>query len=356
MVIKMPDKIKVGILGLGAISNSHINYLISCERAELYAICDRDEPWLAHEKARLGVKYACADYNELLRNPEIDAVIIALPTVFHAEVTIKALEAGKHVLCQKPMACSAAEARAMCAAGGTSGKKLMISHNQRMEPAVQNMKRLNDEGFFGDIYVVRLGWRRPLGMMPSPLTVRKNGEVYSRNWFNEADNGGGVLRDLGTHLLDLALYITDFPEMAEASCSLYRKFKPDLPAEELEKYRFDSEDMAIGHVKFKNGLSMQLEFSFGSMIEKEKIITEVYGTKAGASRQNDMLTLITPGLKSVSVEHASGLRSHMTANPTEAFLDCIINDTEPFVTGRQGLRVVEILDALYASAKGKMVL
>ena len=342
-------KIKIGILGMGGIAEAHVPFMIKNERAELLAICDSDEAWLASEKARLGVKYAYADYNELLKNEEIDAVIVCLPNCLHADATVASLNAGKHVLCQKPMACTAAEAGAMCAAMEKAGKKLMISHNQRFEAPIRLMKKLNDEGRFGDVYVMRIGWQRPLGIMPSPFSNRPDGSVYNRNWFNEKGMGGGVLRDLGTHLLDLALYITGFPELESASASLYRKFYPDMEENELSNYVFDSEDLALGHIKFKNGLSMQIEVSFGSMIEDHKIITELYGDKGGASRKPDGIALINRTGDIISTEYVKQFRFPVT-EPNEAFLDAVINDTEPFVTAYEGKKVIEILDAMYASS------
>ncbi len=349
----MSDKIRVGILGMGGISEAHIPNYVNNKRAVLAAICDSDAEWLATEKQRLGIEQAYTDYRELLSNPDIDAVVVCLPTYLHAEASIAALKAGKHVLCEKPMACTAVEAKAMCDAAAESGKKLMISHNQRFGKDIKTLHSLNKAGMFGELYCIRLAWRRPPGMLPTPRSYRSNGVMYNRNWFNEKDKGGGVLRDLGTHLLDLALYITDFPEMSEASCSLYRKFFPELEAGELEKYTIDAEDMAIGHIKFDSGLSMQLEVSFCSMVEQEALLTEIYGTKGGASRRGSTLKLIHYTDNYYSCDTIKQFRCETTI-PDEAFLDCIINDTEPFVTGEQGMQVVKILDALYASGYGKL--
>ena len=343
----MNQKVRIGIIGLGGISVVHVPYMRQNERAELTAICDIDEPWLRYEKERLGVKYAYADYRDLINNPEIDAVIICLPTYLHAEATIASLNAGKHVLCQKPMACSAAEARAMCAASEKAGKKLMISHNQRLEENVQYIKRLKDEGFFGEIYLMRIGWRRPMGCMPPSITKRPNGQEYNRNFFNEKDNGGGVLRDLGTHLLDLSLFIAGFPKPVDVASSLFRKFYPD--DYDPKKYIYDAEDMGVAHINFDNGLTMQLEVSFGSQVERDLVFTEVYGTKAGASRRQGKLQLITyeHGGTVVKTVEKYGFVSKPTAH---RFTDAILDGTDVPITAREGAQVVEVLDMIYKAA------
>jgi predicted dehydrogenase len=352
----MKDIVHIGIIGLGGISGAHIPRYLADPRARITAICDIDPEWLAKEKARLDVPWAYTDYRELFANQEVDAVVICLPTWLHPQAAIDALEAGKHVLCEKPMACSAAEARLMEAAAKRTGKKLMISHNQRLGQDIEYLRRLNREGVFGEIYFMRLAWRRPLGMMPSPLSRRPDGTIYNRNAFNEKAKGGGVLRDLGSHLLDLAMYITGFPELDNAYANCYRKFYPELPQSELDKYIFDAEDLATTHIKFKNGLSMELEVSFGSMIEEEVLSTEIYGTKAGASRGSAHGTMEKLGVKifhytqnAVTTETVKDFRLPKVT-PDGAFITCILENTEPPVTASEGVKGIEILDAIYRSA------
>ncbi|MCL1793785.1 MAG: Gfo/Idh/MocA family oxidoreductase [Oscillospiraceae bacterium] len=339
-------KLKVGVIGLGCISYAHIPAYQNNPDAELHAICDKSENWLDYRAKQLKISHAYTNYKDLLKNPEIEAVSVCLPTKFHAQAAIDALNAGKHVLCEKPMAINAKEASAMCEAAQKNGKKLMISHNQRFDPDVQLMQKKMKEGFFGEIYFARIGWRRPLGILPEQDLVRENGEHYSRNWFNEKDNGGGVLRDLGSHLLDLTMYITDFPKLASADASCYRKFY--VPGYD-GSYACDSEDLATAHLKFETGLAIQMEVSFGSLIERETLFTEIYGTKGGASRRDGKLKLIRDksGLCEVTEVEKYDLESK---GPQARFVDAILNDTEVPVTPEQGLNVISILDEIYKSA------
>ncbi|MHB1485241.1 MAG: Gfo/Idh/MocA family protein [Saccharofermentanales bacterium] len=341
------EKLNMGVIGIGMISTNHTSSYIDNPRANLYAICDSSETWLPDAKEILKPQKAFHDYNEMLADPDLDAVSICLPTIQHAEATIAALNAGKHVLCEKPMAINAAEARAMHEAAIKSGKKLMISHNQRFEQNVQMIKREADNGFFGEIYFARIGWRRTLGGMPGSNVVRPNGDIYSRNWFNEKDKGGGVLRDLGSHLLDLTMYITGFPELISADASLFRKFYPD---EYIEGVTIcDSEDLVTAHIKFGKGLTLQLEVSFGSFVEEDVVFTEIYGTKGGASRRNGVLKFIgnRNGCGTVDIVKRYDF---ISKTPQQRFVDAVIDDTPVPVTSEQGLKVIEILDSIYKSA------
>jgi predicted dehydrogenase len=340
--------INIGVIGLGTISRSHIPTYQKDKRVKLAAICDIDRNWLDFSKHKLQVEHAYVDYRDLLADKNIHAVSICLPSSFHAEATVAALEAGKHVLCEKPMALNIQEATRMHNAALKSGKKLMIRQNQRFEAGSQLMKKQVESGVLGEIYFIRSLWRRPLGMMPSPLEKREDGSIYSRNWFNEKNKGGGVLRDLGCHLIDLAMYLTGFPKFKDASCSCYRKFTPDI--EDTGKFIFDSEDLASAHLKFENGMSMEVEMSFGSFIEEEICSTELYGTKAGICRIQGRDIKFFKNIGGAYTNEVVRHNLYTNKDSVEAFIDCVIEDTEPPVTSAQGIEIIKILDAMYESA------
>ena len=315
---------------------------------EIAAVCDIDKKWLDYRSGELGVENAYTDFYDLLDNKNIDAVSVCLPNMLHKEATVAALNAGKHVLCEKPMAVNAAEAAAMHEAALKSGKKLMIRQNQRFEAGSQLLKKQVDSGMFGEIYLIRTAWRRPLGCMPSPVSRRTDGSEYSRNWFNEKNSGGGVLRDLGAHLIDLAMYLTGFPALTEVSCSAYRKFKADN-MDGAGDYVFDSEDLAAAHLKFNNGMSMELEVSFGSFVKDHTVFTELYGTKAGASRRDGAISFYRQ-IDGAYTTETVRQSLYEEKDSIEAFIDCVADDTEPPVTSAQGVEIIKILDALYKSA------
>ena len=342
----MSTILNTGVIGVGMISSGHLEAYKTNERARLYSICDIDPEWLPDaEKIHKPVK-AFLDYHEMLADPELDAVSICLPTALHAQATIDALNAGKHVLCEKPMALNAAEARAMKEAADKSGKKLMISQNQRLEGNVRYLRELKEQDFFGDIYLMRIGWRRPMGVLPPVYATRPNGNKYNRNFYNDKNNGGGVLRDLGSHLLDLSLYISDFPAPTATVSSLYRKFfNPDA---DLSKYPCDSEDMAVAQITFDNGLTMQLEFSFASHVAEDTVFTEIYGTKAGASRRGQVVSLIENDSKGTIIRPMPYPRD--TKYTQACFIDAVLDDTDVPITAAEGIRVIEVLDEIYKAA------
>jgi len=333
------DRLNVGVIGIGAMSSPHLERYKNHPRASLYAICDNDPQWLPDATEMIKPEKSFLNYNEMLADPKLDAVSICLPTALHAQATIAALNAGKHVLCEKPKALNAQEANEMKKAADASGKKLMISHNQRLEDNVKYIKKCYDEGLFGDIYMMRIGWRRPLGMMPPCLSKRPNGQIYNRNSFNEKDNGGGVLRDLGTHLLDLSMHIVGFPNPVDVVSSLYHMFYPDdyIPG----KFTCDAEDLGTAQINFDSGMTMQLEVSFGSMVEEEVIFTELYGNKGGASRRNGKLKLISyqDGKTVVNPIIDYGIPTEFTQN---CFVDAVLDDINVPITADEGVKIVEI--------------
>ena len=339
--------LKCALVGCGFIGYQHLNAFLDCKDTELVAICNRNTTRLESLQKKFGIEKGFTDYKEMIKAiPDLDMVSICLPNSLHAPATIDFLEAGINVLCEKPMACNAEEAKAMIEAEKKSTAKLMIVQNQRFYPVAQVMKRMNDEGKFGEIYHIRTGWRRPLGLLPSPTDTWEDGSGCDRGWYNSKDSYGGVLRDLGVHLLDLAMYITDFPKVKSVHASGYRKFT----AGKEETQDYSSEDMVSAHIKFENGMSISMEVSFASMISEEKLFTNIYGTKAGAERTEDNLNLIFPDddyayrVVSVNTKHEKEYKHCI-----HEFADALVNNKEVPVKAEDCLKIIEILDMLYAS-------
>lgn len=344
-------KLRVGVAGLGK-GYDHIKAYQKNPNVELYAICDIDRNWMDYVAKAENPVMKYESFAEMVKDPNLDAISVCQPTNYHAEATVAALEAGKHVLCEKPMATCYEDALKMIRASEKTGKKLMISHQQRFGKDIQLIKRRQEAGFFGDIYFVRIAWRRPKKSLPPTFGIRPNGEIYNRNWFNEKDNGGGVLRDLGTHLIDLVLYLTGFPEFDCASGSLYRKF---FPSGYDGSYPVNAEDLACGHLKFKNGMSVELEVSFASHIENEILLTELYGTQGGVSRgglieRHDEVRFFSSNDEGSFVETMTDCRIK-TKSAMDYFVDAILEDREVPITAAQGAEVIRILDALYKSGE-----
>ncbi len=344
-------KLKCALLGCGYIADRHIQAFLDCEHTELVALVGRNPERLRGLLEKYNISKGYTDYHKLIEeNPDLDMVSNALPNSLHVDVTIDFLKAGINVLLEKPMAINAEEGRRLVEAEKESDAKLMIIQNQRFIPAARYMKRMFDEGKLGEVYHIRTGWRRPLGMMPSDTDLM-GGVLSDRSWYNKKAANGGVLRDLGVHLLDLAMYITDFPEIESVSAASYRKFTANGPVDP-EAAKDMSEDMCTALLKFKNGMSINMEVSFGSMISEEKLFTNIYGTEAGVERTGDNINVILHDPDyAYKVIHANLKGEQEFKNCIHEFAGCLVNNKPIPVTAEQALKVIEILDMIYKDAE-----
>ena len=343
--------LKCALLGCGFIAERHLDAFMDCEHTEIVALCGRNPERLNNLKEKYNIEKTYTDYRKLIQeNPDLDIISNALPNSMHVSVTVELLEAGFNVLLEKPMAVNAEEGRLLVEAEKKAKGKLMIIQNQRFIPAAQYMRRMFKEGKFGEVYHIRTGWRRPLGMTPSGKD-NIGGVTSDRSWYNSKASNGGVLRDLGVHLLDLAMFITDFPEIESVSACSYRKFTAEGPVDP-EAAKDMSEDMCTALLKFKNGMSINMEVSFGTMISEEKLFTNIYGTEAGVEREEDNLKVILHDPEySYKVVPANLKGEKEFRNCIHEFADCLVNDKEVPVTAAQALKVIEILDMIYESAE-----
>ena len=338
------SRLRVGVIGLN-MGQGHAETYKKLPNAELVAVCDKDAGWLDLCRHKWDVPYAFDDYREMLAMSDLDAVSIALPTFLHLPVALAAFEYGKHVLVEKPMAMDAAECERMAAASRAAGKTLMVSLNQRFDADVQYLKRYVEDGNLGEIYFARTLWRRPLGGLPSPTLERPSGTYTGRNWFNEASKGGGALRDLGAHVIDVALWLMGFPELADVSGKAYTMFLPEFLTGTT--HVGDADDHSVGFARFKNGACLQIEVSYGQHIDHDELVTELFGSKGGAIRWSGRpLRLFgeTNGAYSTTEPRLQEMRS--TAH--QEFVNSVLESRPPLVTPEQGITVTRIMDAIYA--------
>ena len=342
-------KVRVAVIGMGGMGVGHANAYKGDPRCDVVAVCDQSKQWAEKTKKEYGAKYAFTTYEEVAACEDVDAVSVCLPSVFHERASVAALDAGKHVLCEKPMTTSVASAKRMARAVKRSGKVFLLGHNQRFGPDIQFLKEYIAAGNVGEVYFLRTAWRRPMGMLVTPIAHHADGEAYSRNWFNERKSGGGVGWDLGSHVLDLALYLMGFPKVKEVTGCAYTKFGPEFV--KGQDFVFDADDHTVGFVKFEGGASLQVEVSFGTYVEREQIVQAVYGTKGGAyrdagqpvklfSRIGDTFTTVLPRIDKPGT------------SPMAHFIDCIVEGKPPLVTADQGVAVTEILSGIYRSDAG----
>ena len=358
----MARTVKVGIIGCGGIGqNKHMPSLSKIENVQIVAFCDLIEERAQMCKEKFGTPdaFVCTDYKELLAIEDIEVVHVLTPNREHAQITVDALYAGKHVMCEKPMAKTAEGARQMVAAAKATGKKLAIGYQHRMKAEARYAKEYIESGAVGEIYYANC------------LATRRRG---TPNWgvFLDAEaQGGGPIIDIATHSLDLTLYLMNNsePEMVVG------KTHKALEHPEAGNIWGDNgvsttplEEAACAFIRMKNGATIMLETSWA--LNTDEPIQEgscvLCGSKAGISLKNNELRInkVELGRQVVTkVDCSAGgvaFYDGASVSPADAearaWIDAIVNDTEQIVKPEQACVVSEILEAIYASSEtGKPV-
>ncbi|MCX6343775.1 MAG: Gfo/Idh/MocA family oxidoreductase [Armatimonadetes bacterium] len=337
------SKINVGIIGTGGIAVSrHMPALARFSDLNIMAVCDVNEASAKSAAEKFNVPHVFADYKKMLQMDELDAIHICTPNFLHVQPAVDALDAGKHVLLEKPIARNAVEGALIVEAAKRSSKKLMIAQCFRFGSEAQFLKRCIDAGDLGEIYFARV-W-----------ALRRRGVPSWGVFTDKEKQGGGPLIDIGVHMLDLALYLMGHPKPVAASGMAYTKIgnTPNHVGRwgTWDYKNYTVEDFAAGFVRLDNGASLIIESSFAANIAEDRMNVSLLGTKGGADtnplrlfgEDKGALLDITPSLLPTVDFYEVEIRS---------FYDAIINDTEPPVTGEQALNVMKILDALYQSSE-----
>ena len=275
-----------------------------------------------------------------------DVVSVATPNRYHKPVTIAALRAGCHVLCEKPMALNAAEAREMVAVASQADKRLMINYSWRFTDASWALKARVAEGALGEIYFGRTVWHRRRGI---PASAKAPGGA-------KALQGGGPMVDLGVHRLDLALWFMGFPQAEWVMGATYNPIGKAMA--EREGWVFDVEDMAAAFVRFRNGATLAVEaFWAANIAERELMETRILGTKGGLIQRNADEGYARFDGEIYTERNGAQFdeKLHLPLHPPAPksmhhFADCIADDRPHVATAEQGLAAMEILDAMYESA------
>ena len=277
----MDKKIKVAVIGVGSISGEHISAYIKNPNVELYAFCDINAQRLKEKGEKYNVTRLYTDVNEMLAAlPELDAVSVCVWNNAHASCSIAALNAGKHVLCEKPMAMNAKEAQEMLDAAKKNGKKLMVGFVRRFGNDAKLTKEFIDAGSLGEIYYAKTNY------------LRRNGNPGG--WFGDKSrSGGGPLIDLGVHVIDLTRYLMGCPKPVSVYGATFRKLGnrpgikkgPDayVSAGATDNDICDVEDSVTALVRYDNGAVLSVEASFALNVKNPEGKVELFGTKGGVS-------------------------------------------------------------------------
>ena len=365
-------KLRIAIVGCGGIANQkHMPSIkANAEKADMVAFCDIIPERAEKAAKEYGVEGAkvYTDYKEMLADTsiEFDVVHVCTPNVAHCPITVAAFEAGKHVMCEKPMAHNTEDARKMIDAWKKSGKKFTIGYQNRLRDDTQTLHASCEAGELGEIYFAKAH------------ALRRRAVPTWGVFPNKALQGGGPLIDIGTHALDITLWMMNNYEPASVSGQVFYKLgrQEDGPAGNVfgpwDPKTFEVEDSAFGLVKMKNGATIYLEASWAlNVLKSMEASTTLCGTKAGAeihhggSYPQDELIYNTVEHnqlmeKTISpagvVDFFEGGAAAEAVREQEQWLNAIINDTDPLVKPEQAFVVTQILEGIYKSAEtGKEV-
>ena len=339
--------IKVGMIGAGAIAPEHCRGIRLHPAAELVAVADASKERADALAREFRVERVFADPAELLRSPDIDAVSIALPNYLHASTAIAALQAGKHVLLEKPFAMSVAEANEVVAAAKKSGKIFTVGMNQRFTREAQTVQELKERGELGEIYHAKAYW------------CRRAGAPKFGTWFlHKKRSGGGALLDIGVHMLDLALALMGNFAVETVSGFSYLKFgnrglgEGGWGKSDAEEHLFDVDDFSGGLIRLAGGATVALDVSWiRHQADADRHDVELYGTEGGASVYPARLFKFLPGGTGYQIiEPKGGQLKYKHCSRHHNWIDAILGEAPLEATLEQALTIQRVLDALYESA------
>lgn len=356
----MTKIIKAGVVGCGGIANGkHLPAIKRNGKIELVAFCDLIKERAEKAKEEYGTPDArvYTDYKDLVKE-DVDVVYVLTPNNAHAPVSIAAMKAGKHVMCEKPMAKTYAEAKEMVETAKETGKILTIGYQNRYRADSQYLKSVCEADELGDIYYAKAH------------AIRRRAVPTWGVFLDEEKQGGGPLIDIGTHALDLTLWMMNNYEPASVTGSTYRKLADQTQTGnawgDWDPKKFTVEDSAFGFIKMKNGATIVLEASWAlNSLDVDEAKTSLCGTKAGADMKDGLRInrvhhgrqcVEKPDLGAGGVAFYDGTEEKPADIEAEVFYNAVTKGTPLTVEPEQALVVTQLLEAIYESAKtGKTI-
>lgn len=346
---------KVVVIGLGSISEMHIKSYIQNEQVELYGLCDQNESRAQEKATHYRVKHVFTDPEEVFNHPEVDGVSICTWNRTHADLAIRALRAGKHVLVEKPISMTVQEAEKVQEAVKETGKTLQVGYVRRFGTNAQVLKTFIDDGKLGDIYYAKASLLRRLG--------------NPGGWFADKErSGGGPIIDLGVHIIDSCWYLMGRPKVKSITGHVYDQLGNRSNVKNLSFYKtadYDAslntvEDLANALITFENGSSLMVDVSYSLHTKKDQLGMQIFGTKGGAELEPELLLVMEENDTILNVEPQIDHRSFDFDNAFQKQIDAFV---EACITGgpspapvEDGLEIMKILEGIYqASAQKKPV-
>lgn len=343
-------KFKVAVVGAGSISDVHLEAYRDNPDVEIAAICDLNAERARAKAEQYGASSAYADYRDMLKRDDIDGVSICTWNNTHAAIAIAALEAGKHVLVEKPLCMTVEEALRVEEAVKRSGKVLQVGVVRRFASNSLVLKKFIDNGDLGEIYYAKASSLRRLG--------------NPGGWFaDRARSGGGPLIDLGVHLIDICWYLMGKPKAKTVSGNTYNRLGNRANVKNLSFYKAADyeasvntvEDLANALIRFENGASLMVDVSFTLHAKKDETSIKLYGDRGGAelepelfivTEKHDTILNVTP-----QIDHPTFNFREAFANEIAHFVAAMAGEEDPVCPVEDGVEMMKMLTAVYESAR-----
>ena len=345
--------VRFGIVGTGGVAGGGARDFIENPDAELIAVADPSRERRRAFAERFGVPTALESADQLLAVDAVDAVYVAVPNYLHVPLAAQALAAGKHVILEKPLALSRADAQPLIDAAADTDRHFMLGMNQRFTPQVQRARQLIAQGRIGRAYHCKTYWRRRAGI------------PGIGSWFTRKElSGGGGLLDIGVHMLDNALYVLDNFDVHSVSGATYGEFGPVGAGEggwgqsERSGASFDVDDFATAMIKLDGGATVLIDAVWAMHLERRSEMNiELYGTAGAIDTYGEKL-FRQHGSEYHAIESPdAGPLTYPHTSRFHHFVNVILGREEPCVSLEQALSVQRVIDAIYASAaSGREVL
>jgi predicted dehydrogenase len=366
--MSLSQSINVGIVGLGWPGERHAEAVSASPLGNVYAACDLSAERLKAFADLFAPKRIFTNFDEMLLDSDLDAVVIGLPNALHYPFSLRVLRADKHVLCEKPPTMNAEQMATLHEEARNRGLVYYFGRQMRFSPAMQAAKKVIAERRLGEIYFAETMWIRSRG---TPVGVD--------GWFTDrSKSGGGAMIDLGIHAIDAAWYLMGTPQPRAVSAQTYQKF-PQL----VESKVFDVEDNGYGMIRFENSATLLFKVCWAANLTddvpldpkrgRSLLSTTVYGPK-GSLKVTDVFNidsticpsplalfedkggeLVKSDLPVLDLRGAP-LRAYEFAEQDKNFLRCIRGEESAVNSSSQAVHLMEILDAIYRSSQaGKEV-
>ncbi|GCE11340.1 Gfo/Idh/MocA family protein [Tengunoibacter tsumagoiensis] len=346
------EKIRVGIIGVGFAGEASLKGFKKNPNVEVVALAGLEEDRLEYLSKTYAIANSYLSYKDLLQRDDLDAVSIGVPNHLHAPIALAAFERGLHVLCEKPLARTSAEAETMVEAATRANRVLQVIFNHRERTDVQTLKRYIDEGKLGNIYYAKAYW------------MRRRGIPGAGTWFvNKNTAGGGPLIDLGVHVLDMALFLLGEPSILTVSASTYNELGTRGVGINISERKsgvgsaYEVEDLASAFIRLSTGGTLLLETSWATHSSAQDDYGVVlYGTEGGAEIRvknyttENALHIYTDiaGVPADISPRTSGGNFHVAV--VDKFVENILSGNWSRFNGSEGLRRARVIDACYTSA------